>query len=105
MNKLAAVDIEQVFDSSFDTGGNTIGDLVALLVQASFVIAGVLILFLFIFGGFGIIMGAGNDNPEQAAKGKKALTSALIGFFIIFTAYWVIRIIEIIVGVNFVTYL
>lgn len=105
MDKLALVDTSNVFGSSFTgrAGGNTIGDLIALVVQASLVIAGLVVLFLFIIGGFGIIMGAGNDNPEQAAKGKKALTSAVIGFFIVFTAYWVIRVIELITGFTFIT--
>ena len=103
MNKLAEVPIGPVFDSSFGPGKNTIGDLVSILLQASLVIAGVIMLFLFIIGGFGIIMGAGNNNPEQSAKGQKALTSAVIGFVIVFTAYWVIRVIEIITGFNFIT--
>ena len=50
-----------------------------------------------------MIAGAGQDNPERAAKGKQAATSALIGFIIIFAAYWIIRLIEIITGVAFIT--
>lgn len=49
------------------------------------------------------MMGAGNDNPEQAAKGKKAVTSAVIGVIIIITAYLIIRIIEVMTGSNFIT--
>ena len=45
-------------------------------------------------------MGAGEDNPEKAKKGKQAITAALIGFMIIFCSYWIIKIIEIITGVS-----
>jgi hypothetical protein len=48
-------------------------------------------------------MGAGKNDPEQAAKGKKAATTALIGFIIVFAAYWIVRIIELIFGVPFIT--
>jgi hypothetical protein len=62
------------------------------------VIAGIILLFLLLFGGLSVIMGAGQSNPQKTAQGKSALTSAVIGFIIIFFAYWIIRAIEIITG-------
>lgn len=101
MNKLA-VDIGSSFGSPFGQSKG-IGDLVSVIVSNALVIAGVILLFFFIFGGISMIAGAGQDNPERAAKGKQAATSALIGFIIIFAAYWIIRLIEIITGVAFIT--
>ena len=80
-----------------------IGEIVGIIVQSALVISGVIVFFLFIFGGLSIIMGAGNQDPQQAAKGKAAITYAVIGFFLVFTAFWIIRIIEIIIGVDFIT--
>lgn len=57
-------------------------------------------LFLLVLGGIGVIAGAGGDNPERAAKGKQAVTSAIIGFIIIIVAYWIIQIIENITGIT-----
>lgn len=50
-----------------------------------------------------IIRGAGNDDPKAVGQGKEAITSALIGFGIIFVAYWIIRLIELITATNFIT--
>lgn len=80
-----------------------LADLVSVIVSSAFAIASVILLFFFIFGGISMIAGAGQDNPERAAKGKQAVTSAAIGFIIIFVAYWIVRLIEITIGVNFIT--
>src|SRR5579864_3641658 len=102
MNYLAQVDIGNKFGSPFGTT-STIGDLVSLILNISFVLSGLLILFFIIFAGFNIIIGAGQNNPEAAKKGQQAATSAVIGFAIVFVAYWIIRIIELITHTNFIT--
>lgn len=96
------VDIGGQFGSPFGTT-HTLGDLVSLIVKISFVISGVLILFLIIFAGFSVIAGAGNNNPEASKRGQQAATAAAAGFAIIFVAYWVVRIIEIITKVNIIS--
>lgn len=105
MNYLAQIQIQNVFNSPFgkSSGGKTIGDLVALVVRGGFAVSGVVILAILVFAGFSIVAGAGSNNPDSVAKGKQAATNALIGFLIVFCAYWIIRIIEIIVGVDFIT--
>ena len=101
MNKLA-VDIGSNFGSPL---GRTlfVGGLVSIIISTALAIASVIIVFLLILGGIGIISGAGSDNPESVAKGKQAITWAIVGFIIVFVAYWLIRIIELITGVNFIT--
>lgn len=104
MNQLAQVKIgEKFLGTGHFLGGNDlegVGKLTSIIISNSIVIAGIIVVFLFIAGGFGMIMGAGKDNPEQAEKGKKAITSAIIGFIIIFTAYWIVQIVGKITGVN-----
>jgi len=100
--KNLAVDIGSTFGSPLGQSKG-IGDLVTLILNASFAIASIIILFLFIFAGVSLISGAGSSDPQKIEKGKKAITTAIIGFIIIFGAYWVIRIIEIITGSNFIT--
>jgi hypothetical protein len=77
-----------------------LGRLINIIIFNAYVLAGILLLLLLIFGGFGMIMGAGGGNPEQTAKGGKAVGAALGGFLIIFLSYWIIRIIEVITGMN-----
>ncbi|GMR03393.1 MAG: hypothetical protein BMS9Abin21_232 [Thermodesulfovibrionia bacterium] len=96
------VDIGEEFGSPIGRTIN-IGDLVSNFLQAAIVVAGLIMIFLFVFGGISMIAGAGQNNPESVAKGKKALTAALIGFIIIFTSIWIVRIIEIITGDTFLT--
>lgn len=104
MNYLAQIDIGKEFNSPFGVaGGKTLGDLISLILKAAFAISGVLILFLIVFAGFTIIASAGSNNPEGAKKGKDAATAAALGFVIIFVAYWIIRIIELITGQRFIT--
>ena len=101
-NYLTAIDIG---DSFFGKGGGikdvgSISGYVTLFLNASFVIAGVLLLFYFVMGGIGMIAGAGKDNPQQIEKGKQAATSALIGFIIVFTSYWIVKLIESLTGIT-----
>jgi len=77
-----------------------VGGIISTLLQNIYVLAGILLFILLIIGGLGFIMGAGEENPEKAKKGKQAITAALIGFVIIFCSYWIIKIIEIITGVS-----
>lgn len=100
MNEIAqGVNIGQQFNSPI---GNTVGlgGLVSIILSNALVIAGIILIFLLVFGGISIIAAAGRDNPEGAAKGKQAVTAALVGFIIIFAAYWIIQIVEIITGVK-----
>ncbi len=77
-----------------------IGGIISTLLQNIYVLAGIILFILLIVGGLGFIIGAGGDNPEQAKRGKQAITAALIGFAIIFCSYWIIKIIEIVTGLS-----
>ena len=77
-------------------------DFVSVILFNAIAIASIILLFLLVFGGISMIIGAGQSNPESTAKGKKAITSALIGFLIIFTAYWIIQIVGRIAGLNII---
>lgn len=75
-----------------------IGGIISTLINNVYVLAGIILFILLIVGGVSFIMGAGSDSPEQAKKGKQAITAALIGFAVIFCSYWIIKIIEILTG-------
>ena len=102
MNKLAQVDIGNFFNSPLgQTRG--VGSLISLILTAAISLAGIVVLFYFVMGGFKIITSAGKNDPKSHAEGKEAITWAIIGFVIIFAVYWIIRFIEIISGVPFIT--
>lgn len=78
----------------------TLGSLISTLLPNIYLLAGLILFVLLLFGGFGIIMGAGGGNPEQANKGKNAVSAALVGFGLIFASYWIIQIIEKLTGID-----
>jgi hypothetical protein len=73
--------------------------LVSLFLNIVFVLSGIILLFFFIFCGIGMISSAGQNNPQKAEQAKKTLTSALIGFVIVFTAYWIVKLVLTILGI------
>ncbi len=104
MQKLSQINIGNAFKSPFGReGGATLGDFVSLILRLAFVLSGILILVLFIFAGYSMLAGAGSNNPEQAAKGRQAATAAALGFVIIFVAYWIVRLIERVINVPFIS--
>lgn len=68
------------------------------LLPNALLLAGIILLFILVGGGFTVISSAG--NPDKTQKGSQAITGAIIGFVVIFAAYWIIQIIEVITGVK-----
>lgn len=76
---------------------NTPASMVNLLVRVVFVAVGLILLFLIIFSGLSMIAGGTSDNKDKA---KSTMTSALIGFLVIFGAYWIMQIIKVVTGAD-----
>ncbi len=101
MQKLAFNIGEALFgEHSGLTPSMTLGSIISNVLPNIYILAGVILFFFLIGGGLMFIFSAGQENPEGAAQGKKAITGALIGFLIIFASYWIIQIIEFVTGVN-----
>ena len=77
---------------------NSIGGLISGLLPFIMVIAGLILFVLLIIGGFGLLTSGGNPEKMKVAQGK--ITSAVIGFVIIFISYWLMRILEMILGID-----
>lgn len=78
----------------------TPGAFISILLKNIYVLAGVFLLILLIFGGVSIIMGAGQGDAKKTGQGKKAATAAVVGFLVIFASYWIIQIIEAVTGIK-----
>ncbi|MGB6838996.1 MAG: hypothetical protein WBD86_03710 [Microgenomates group bacterium] len=81
--------------------GEDIGSIVSELLKYLFPLAGILLLLYLLFGGFSLMTSGGDPKKMQAAKGK--LTNALVGFIIVFAAYWIVQIIGTILGIEAIT--
>ncbi len=77
-----------------------LGTFISTILPNIYLLAGLILFILLLFGGFAIIMGAQGGNPEQVGKGKNAVGAALAGFFLIFASYWIIQIIQALVGIK-----
>ncbi|MFZ3301487.1 MAG: hypothetical protein WA152_02090 [Microgenomates group bacterium] len=105
MNKIADVDIQSVFLGSSNANLSDVGGIslyVSAIIAGAISVSGIILLFLLIGGGISIISGAGKSDPQSVQKGKQAVTSALIGFVVVFTAYWIVKLIETITGLSLI---
>lgn len=101
MNKLAFSIGDAFFkgsesDSFKYLGG--VGSMTTLFLRIAFVVAGLIILFFIILGGIGLIGSAGESDPQKAEAAKKTITSAVIGFVVVFTSYWIVKLIGQLIG-------
>ena len=67
------------------------GTIVGTLLNYIFPIAGLLLLLYLIYGGYKMMVSAG--DPKAAQSARSVITTAVIGFVIIFVSYWLVRII------------
>lgn len=105
MNKLT-VDIKTTFLGTSNTNLESpagISKYVSNILTASISIAGIILLFILIGGGIAMIRGAGKSDPKTMEQGKQAATSALIGFIVVFSAYWIVKLIETITGLSLIS--
>lgn len=105
MNNLA-VNIETTFlqnASNQLANPSGVSFYITNIITGAISISGIILLFLLIGGGIGMIAGAGKSDPKTVETGKKAATSALIGFIVVFSAYWIVKLIETITGLKLIS--
>ena len=69
------------------------------LLPLLFVFAGLILFIMFIWGGFSLLTSGGDPQKAEAARGK--ITNAVIGFVIVFVAYWLTQILTSVFGLQF----
>lgn len=83
--------------SMSDSVGGIIGEFLPYLL----IIAGLILFAMLVFGGFTMLSGAASKDGME--KGKHMITSALTGFFVIFLAYWIAQLVQVIFGISIVS--
>jgi len=100
VNKLSFVIGDVFFGSdSFPKHPSEVGNLVTGVITTLIMFAGVVFVILIVVGGFFMITGAGSGNQQKVGQGRVAVTAAAAGFIVIFGAYWIVQIIEIMTGI------
>lgn len=74
----------------------TAGSILNIFTRYIFVLGGLIIFVLIIYAGF-LFM---TDDSKGMDRAKQILSSALIGFIVMFCAYWIVQILAAITGVD-----
>ena len=98
-NKTVLEEIEEQAVPEFTFKSQDIGEVVSSLVPYIYYFAGVLLLVYLILGGFQLMFSGGDPKKTQAGQSK--ITNALIGFAIVFLAYWITQILGKMLGISF----
>lgn len=79
----------------------SLGKIISSLIPIIFALAGILLLIYLLYGGFHLMTSAGDPKGVAEAKGK--ITNALIGFIVIFLAFWIVQIIGLVFNLPGIT--
>lgn len=74
----------------FKFASSTIGDILSALLPYIFAISGVLLLFFLVSGGIKLMTSRG--DPKGIAQANSQIMFAVIGFLIVFAAYWITQL-------------
>lgn len=77
---------------------NNLGDIISAVIPYLFGAAGFLLLLYLIWGGFSYMLSGG--DPKAAESAKQKITNALVGFVIIFVAYWLVQLLGMMFGIS-----
>lgn len=77
---------------------SVLSTIVSGLIPIFFVIALLLVLIKLIAAGFGYMTSSGDSKKVEKAQAD--LTQAIVGFFVVFTSFWLVQIVQKILGLN-----
>lgn len=102
MNYLAQFDPGELSNIEQETvpnfAGETIGEVVSVLLLYVVPFAGLAMLLYLLYGGYQYLLSRGDPKAVQQAQGT--ITTAIIGFIIVFAAYWIVQIIGRVFGIG-----
>ena len=75
----------------FTFGGSNIGAIVGQSLPYVFAFAGIGLLLMIIASSFAMMTSAG--DPKKLEQGKHRLTNAIIGFLLVFAAFWIVQLV------------
>ncbi len=95
---LDALNTELVPDAAKATTFSTPRGILSELLPYLMTFGGLILFIMLIWGGFEMLGGAADPKAQQA--GKSRITSALIGFILLFSSYWLAQLVQTIFGIS-----
>jgi hypothetical protein len=77
---------------------NNLGEIINKIVPYILATGLVFVFIYLIIGGFGIMTSKADPKSMDAAKQK--ITYAIVGFIIIFTAFWIVQLLGLVTGIG-----
>lgn len=75
---------------------NTLGDIIVAAIPYLFTGAGLILLLYLIYGGYQYMLSKG--DPAKLKETQAIITNAIVGFLVIFIAYWLVQAAGIVFG-------
>lgn len=91
-----------ITDSPYKEQLSTPGGIISRALEFIFPLAGLVLFVMIVWGGFEMLSTAASKKSMDA--GRQRITYAIIGYILLFASYWIIRIMEMMFGVNIVTF-
>ena len=92
--EISGTQIQGPLDSSVDSLGKIITKVLGFIMP----LAGIVLLFVLISGGYDYMMSQGNAEKVKSAQGK--ITSGIIGFVLLIASFLIVRVIAMIFGLG-----
>lgn len=104
--------MEKIFAQSLSVGNysitgplknnvTSIAGIMTNIIPFVFAFAGIGLLIMILSAGFTLLTSAG--DAKKMESGKNHLTSAIIGFIIIFCAFWIVQLVGMMFGLTSIT--
>ncbi|GIW64251.1 MAG: hypothetical protein KatS3mg092_0184 [Patescibacteria group bacterium] len=75
-----------------------LADIISRILQFMMPLAGVILLFVLIWGGYDYILSQGNQDKVKKAQEK--ITTGIIGFSLLILSYFIVKLISFIFGLQ-----
>jgi len=79
-------------EGKIDLNNDNLGTIIHKFLPHIFVISGLLMLVMIVYGGFQLMI-SGGDN-EGIREGKAKITWGIVGFLIVFSSYFIVQIVQ-----------
>lgn len=73
-----------------------IASVVNNAVPVLFAISGIALFIYLVWGGFDYLTSLG--EPKKAESGKNRITAAVVGFILLFSAFWILQLVDFVFG-------
>lgn len=81
-----------------DLNSDNLGSVVSKVLPYIYAFAGLALFIMLIWGGITLMTAAG--DPAKSKDGYGKISAGLIGFLIIFISYFVVQLVEVVLGIK-----